>query len=129
MKRREFLISVGAVPVATYFAGLPKITEAVVEHATIPINLQPWQLNIWRMLEQGKEVMYVTGTQRNAWRIHNLFERHKKLFCTSINSAITGRRANLIIMDDFTDDINPDWFNSCIRTRLTPGGKIDWIYT
>ncbi|KKN65423.1 hypothetical protein LCGC14_0481430 [marine sediment metagenome] len=129
MKRREFLISVGAVPVAVYFAGLPEITEAVVERATTPIGLQPWQLRIWAALERGKDVIYVTSTQVNAWRVFNLFKRHKKLFCTSINGALYGRRADLIIMDDFVDDIDPDWFNSCIRTRLTRNGKVDWAYT
>lgn len=128
MNRRELLIAVGAVPVAAYFAGLPAIAKAATV-PTAPIGLQPWQLKLWEALEQGKEVMYVTGTQRNAWRVHNLFKHHKKLFCTSINSAIGGRRADLIVMDDFTDDVNPDWFNSCVRTRLMPKGQIDWIHT
>ncbi len=129
MKRREFLISVGAVSAATYFAGLPVAARAMVKIATMPGGLKPWQLVIWRALEQGKKVMYVTSTQVAAWRVFNFFERHKKLFCTSIGASVIGRRADFIIMDDFADDIDPDWFNSCIRTRLTRDGKIDWIHT
>lgn len=126
MKRREFLALVGAVPIATYFAQMPVVKPLL---RPIPNKLLPWQQHIWAMLESGKKVMYVTGTQKNAWHIFNLFQRHKRLFATSIHSAITGRRADLIIMDDFTEEINQDWYDCALRTRLVPGGEIEWIHT
>ncbi len=132
MNRREFFGTVGAVSVTVYFAGLPAVTVA----SSIPVNLlpwytqlYPWQQRLWDALENGKQVMYVTSTQYNARHTFNLFQRHKNLFTTSIHGSIVGRRANLIIMDDFNDDMDEDWFNCAIRTRLYPKGQIDWVYT
>ncbi len=143
MNRRKFLIAVGAVSVATYFAGMPAPTQA-----SLPMNRQrymdawytklyPWQQHLWTMLQNGKEVMYVTSTQQNAWRVFNVFRRHPKLHCVPIGSAICGKAADLIIVDDFEPHprIKPGsrvydtWFDSCIRTRLYPNGKIVWART
>ena len=123
MNRREFLTAVGAASVTAYFASMPIIS------VRSPTDLLPWQQHIWAMLERGKKVMYVTSTQLNAWRVFNLFKRHKKLHCTSIGAGVIGRVADLIVMDDFNDDIDPEWFDVAIRTRLSPGGKLEWIYT
>ncbi len=128
ISRREFLIAVGAIPVAVYFAQSPNL-PAPISSLGMPEGLESWQQYLWAKLEAGTDVMYVTSTQKNAWRIYNVFQRHPRLFTTHIQGAIMGRRAELIVMDDFNDDMNPDWFNSCVRTRLCPEGKIEWIHT
>lgn len=136
MNRREFLIAVGAVPIAVYFANTP--AAALSDEQKIDLmfkHLDPWQLHLWNMLEQGKRVIYATSTQKNAQRIYNLLERHKNLFCTSIGASICGRGADLIVVDDYVNvqDTYPasydEWYESSLRTRLLPEGKIEWVYT
>lgn len=134
MNRREFLIAVGAVPVAAYFAGKVVSGELYYEGThtlvtKVPANLYPWQQRIWDMLQSGKKVMYVTSTQRNAHHIYNVFQRHKNLHATSMQAPLTGRQADLVVMDDFGGNMNEEWYNTCVRTRLTPGGEIEWIHT
>ncbi len=129
MNRREFLVAVGAVSVATYFGSLPTLKAETWTLNDWYLRLYPWQQHLWNMLQRGKNVMYVTGTQRAAYDAFNTFRRHERLHCTSIGSAIAGRGADLIIMDDFNDDMNEEWFDACIRTRLYPEGKIEWVYT
>ncbi len=125
MNRREFLIAVGAVPVAAYIAGKTLIPPSL----KLAHEMYPWQQHIWNMLESGKKVMYVTSTQKNAWRIFNVFQRHKNLFTTHTQGSVMGRRADLVVMDDFEGNVNAEWYNMCVRTRLTPGGEIEWIHT
>lgn len=140
MNRRKFLIAVGAVPVAVYFAELPTPAAASAPLLdTWYTKLYPWQQHLWAQLESGKQVMYVTSTQRAAWDTFNLFKRHKNLFTTHIGAGISGRGADLIIMDEFTDYEThassvmraryKDWFNQTIRTRLHRDGKIKWVFT
>lgn len=141
MNRREFLIAVGAVPIVAYCASLPAAAP-VLEDEYIDLmfkNLYPWQQRIWALLQEGKQVMYITGTQRAAHDTWALFNRHVKLHCSSIGSAFSGRGADLIIMDDFNDVQHSesaierqhfeDWYNCVLRTRLYPKGKIEWVYT
>lgn len=134
MNRRKFLALVGAVSMAAYFPfkAMGTITQATV----FPVALKPWQQRIWMLLQRGKRVMYVTSTQQNAWRVFNLFKRHKNLFCTHIGAGICGRRADLIVMDEFEtsmsttwETMRSDWFNSTVRTRLSPKGRIKWVHT
>ncbi len=129
MKRREFLKAVGAVPVATYFAGLSTSTLPNVVAGPLTPKLLPWQERIWSLLEAGNKVMYVTSTQKNADRVFNIFERHENLFTSNMQGPTIGRRADLIIIDDFADNMDRDWYEYAVRTRLTPDGKTDWIYT
>ena len=136
MNRRDFLVAVGAISVTAYITRLPTgVSErAIIKEIPLlgmPPNLQPWQQMLWAQLQKGTKVIFMTGTQQNANHVYNLMGRHKLLHCGSINGAIMGRRANLVVIDDFKDEINPDWYNSSIRTRLTPGNvdNIKWVYT
>ena len=131
MNRREFLIAVGAVSVVSI---LPSYAAATSRWTGLSATTfqHAWQQRIWDLLESGKEVMYVTGTQKSAWKAFNLFERHKLLHCTCTGGALAGRGADLIIMDDYIPT-NPglaqtkryqEWYNTAIKTRVNPKGKI-----
>ncbi len=132
MNRRLFIVGLGAIAGT---ACLPITAQGfatggiVPPTPSIPLGLMPWQQHLWNTLQQGKKVMYVTSTHRNAVRAFNTLKRHKNLFCTSIGAATCGRGADLIIMDDFKPPLSAteaatrkDWYNHSVRTRLNPGG-------
>lgn len=55
-----------------------------------------------------------------------------KYFCTGVGGAITGRRGNIVILDDVVTEHTPDselekitkdWYGPGLRTRMLPEGK------
>jgi hypothetical protein len=130
MNRRGFIKAVGAVSVAAY-APWPKLAESVAARSSdLLYRLDAWQKLIWLKLQEGKDVIYVTSTVQKARHVYDLFKRPKNLHCVNVNGALMGRRADFIMIDDFTDQMNPDWYDCAVRTRLVPGADpIEWVHT
>ena len=80
-----------------------------------------------------KSYLYVVPKQKQAYALYNELGRPRNVKVISTGSAICGYGADLIIMDEkwrgsfdsyVYQEYLDDWYNSSIRTRLYPGGKI-----
>jgi len=112
MNRRGFLVGAFLAPIGTFIA---------VKYQLV----LPWR---------PKSFLYVVPTSKQAYALYNELGRPKNVKVIPAGAAICGYGADLIIMDEnwrewqhdsyVRKERLDDWFNSTIRTRLYPGGRI-----
>ncbi len=121
--RRTFLRGLAAVPAAgVALSAMPAVAEMSTTVAK-PRTVQ--------------STMYVTRNQYESNRLFNALGRPQHTQCYHPASAPCGFGADVIYvlpgwdkgpkMADGTEYDYDAWFNSCIRTRLMPGGEIVFL--
>ncbi len=107
-----------------FFGAIAAVTGAIA----LPIGYTSWLQ--WK----PRRYLYVVPTQRQAQALYNELGRPKYVKVISTGSMVCGYGADLIIMDEKWRDWQldsyvrkeclTDWYNSTIRPRLYPGGRI-----
>lgn len=94
-----------------------------------------WGRRVRNLLTEHGEVFGVTVSSDSAAASRWDLEQGGGMVTAGIGGPITGKGANLVIIDDpvknFVEAISPavsrrnwDWYQTTLRTRLEPGGKI-----